>query len=267
MQKQRPQAPASLRVPFFDLQAFVAENTNFRVVLDTTQQSQLVAMCLRPQEDIGGEHHTQDQFIYSVKGQGMIRVGELDYVATSGTALIIPGGAHHNVTNQSKIATYHFYIIYSPPHHPPGEVQQRKPPMEQPSMQVAWRGEHVYDIAALWKLTEGLPTQQVEISRLMWVLEETFWSDAEGLGLDRPGVDISAMQVLRRPAISAYHWKAIQTADLSYPILIITLENGRLDVIDGIHRLAKAYAKGMRYISARFVPEDVLRKAVVNPVQ
>ena len=45
-------------------------NNNFRRVLYTAKNSQLVLMSLKPKEEIGSEVHQLDQFIRVEKGQG-----------------------------------------------------------------------------------------------------------------------------------------------------------------------------------------------------
>ena len=46
------------------------ENENFRKVLYTAKNSQLVLMALKPGEEIGEEIHTLDQFIRVEEGKG-----------------------------------------------------------------------------------------------------------------------------------------------------------------------------------------------------
>ncbi|MGD9245231.1 MAG: hypothetical protein PVH36_09885 [Desulfobacterales bacterium] len=48
------------------------ENENFRKVLNTAQNSQLVVMSLLPGEEIGMEVHDLDQFIRFEAGRGKV---------------------------------------------------------------------------------------------------------------------------------------------------------------------------------------------------
>ena len=48
------------------------QNDNFRKVLNTAQNSQLVVMSLLPGEDIGTEVHDLDQFIRIESGRGKV---------------------------------------------------------------------------------------------------------------------------------------------------------------------------------------------------
>ena len=55
-------------------------NNNFRKVLYTSQHSQLVLMCLQPNEDIGSEIHADnDQFFRIESGQGKCLIDGNEY--------------------------------------------------------------------------------------------------------------------------------------------------------------------------------------------
>src|SRR3989338_6525267 len=55
------------------------ENINFRKVLYTAKNSQLVVMSLKPKEEIGSEVHELDQFIRVEKGRGKPVWSGVDY--------------------------------------------------------------------------------------------------------------------------------------------------------------------------------------------
>jgi hypothetical protein len=54
-----------------DIEKATLENTDFRRVLYTGKNSQLVLMSLRPNEEIGEEVHSLDQFIRVESGDGL----------------------------------------------------------------------------------------------------------------------------------------------------------------------------------------------------
>jgi mannose-6-phosphate isomerase-like protein (cupin superfamily) len=94
------------------------ENNNFRKVLYTSKYSQLVLMSLRPGEDIGMEvHENADQFFRFEEGQGKCIINGNVYEVSSGSAVVVPVGAKHNVINTLKTGSLKFYTIYSPPLH------------------------------------------------------------------------------------------------------------------------------------------------------
>ncbi len=94
------------------------KNTNFRRVLYTGKNSQLVLMSLPPHEEIGMEVHDLDQFIRCEKGQGKV-VLEDGYVHefSDGWIVLVPEGLHHNIVNISETEDLKLYTLYSPPHH------------------------------------------------------------------------------------------------------------------------------------------------------
>ena len=103
------------------------ENNNFRKVLYTGKNTQLVLMSLKPREEIGLETHPEnDQFFRFEAGEGEVVIDGNKYQVTDGSAIIIPAGAEHNVTNTSDSEELKMYTIYSPPHHKDGIVRGTK---------------------------------------------------------------------------------------------------------------------------------------------
>jgi len=101
------------------------ENENFRRVLYTAKNSQLVLMTLRPGEEIGEEVHTLDQFIRIEEGEGKAVLDGVEHKIEDGSAVVIPAGMRHNVINDSD-EEMKLYTIYSPPEHKDGVVHPTK---------------------------------------------------------------------------------------------------------------------------------------------
>lgn len=102
------------------------KNTNFRKVLYTGPNSQLVVMSLKPNEDIGMEtHEGHDQFIRVDKGKAKFVVGNQEQEGGDGFAIVVPSGAKHNVINIGN-EDLKLYTIYSPPEHPDGTIHKTK---------------------------------------------------------------------------------------------------------------------------------------------
>jgi mannose-6-phosphate isomerase-like protein (cupin superfamily) len=98
-------------------------NEDFRRVLFTGPNTQLVLMTLRPGEDIGLEtHHGHDQFIRVEQGRGVVRLNGKESALEDGSAVVVPAGVEHNVVNTSDTAPLRLYTLYSPPEHPDGTV-------------------------------------------------------------------------------------------------------------------------------------------------
>lgn len=100
------------------LQEEAETNDNFRKVLYTSSQMQLVLMSLKPEEEIGLETHMEnDQFFRFESGEGKVVINKEEYLVKDGDAVMIPMGATHNVMNLSKTSDLKLYSLYSPPHH------------------------------------------------------------------------------------------------------------------------------------------------------
>jgi len=56
----------------------------------------------------------------------------------------------------------------------------------------------------------------------------------------------------------------VSRADLSAPILITKMSDGRLVVIDGAHRLQKAIQDNVVSLPAKFINDTVLRSALIT---
>ena len=103
------------------------ENTNFRKVLYTGKNSQLVVMSLNPMEEIGSEVHDDiDQFIRIEEGVGKAILDGVEHNLEDDFAVVIPAGTEHNIINTSETEVMKLYTIYSPPEHRDGVVHETK---------------------------------------------------------------------------------------------------------------------------------------------
>jgi mannose-6-phosphate isomerase-like protein (cupin superfamily) len=110
-----------------DIEDKTEKNVNFRQVLYTGVHSQLVVMSLLPGEEIGEETHVdRDQFIRVEEGRGIAMLNGEWVVLEEDSALVIPAGVKHNVTNTSPDEPLQLYTIYSPPEHPKGTIHRTK---------------------------------------------------------------------------------------------------------------------------------------------
>lgn len=102
-------------------------NKNYRKVVYTTHNSQLVYMTVRPGEEIGNEIHGVDQFIRVEAGQAqsILNNGEESKILTKNMAIIIPAGTWHNIKNNSDV-DLKIHTIYSGPNHLKDTVQPSK---------------------------------------------------------------------------------------------------------------------------------------------
>ena len=102
------------------------ENENFRKVLYTAKNMQLVVMSLNAKEEIGLETHPEhDQFIRVDKGSAKAILNGEESELVDGSCVIIPAGDEHNIVNTGD-GELKLYTIYSPPEHPDGTVHATK---------------------------------------------------------------------------------------------------------------------------------------------
>ncbi len=110
-----------------NLEELTLANENFRKVIYTAKNCQLVLMSLAPGEDIGLEtHEGGDQFFRFEMGSGEVVINETKYTVSAGDAVIVPMGAMHNVVNTSQTEKLKLYTLYTPPHHEDGVVRLTK---------------------------------------------------------------------------------------------------------------------------------------------
>jgi mannose-6-phosphate isomerase-like protein (cupin superfamily) len=102
------------------------ENDDFRRVLYTTNNCQLVLMCIPAGEDIGEEVHDVDQFIRIEEGEAQSVLDGVERELTDGSVVIIPAGVRHNITNTSTSDALRLYSLYTPPHHKDATVHTTK---------------------------------------------------------------------------------------------------------------------------------------------
>ncbi len=101
------------------------ENNNFRHVLYTDKNSQLVLMSLLPNEEIGEEIHDVDQFLRVEKGSGTAILDDVPHAISDGSVILVPMGTKHNVIN-SNSGDMKLYTLYMPPHHRDGVIHKTK---------------------------------------------------------------------------------------------------------------------------------------------
>jgi mannose-6-phosphate isomerase-like protein (cupin superfamily) len=110
-----------------NIETLTIGNSYFRQVVFTAAHSQLVIMCLQPNEDIGMEMHPNvDQFFRLEEGEGKVIMNGEEHVVKNGDAIIVPAGTQHNVINTSPSQPLKLYTIYSPPNHKDGVVHKTK---------------------------------------------------------------------------------------------------------------------------------------------
>ena len=92
----------------------------------------------------------------------------------------------------------------------------------------------------LFKLVIGKPVVKVALTQFKFIMNNNYWFDPDN-----------------EPPLSEFieHYKRVIEADLKYPI--IALSDGQ-DVLDGIHRLTKAFVNEYDYINVIYITKKEL---------
>lgn len=100
-----------------DIEELTEDNTDFRRVLYTGKNIQLVLMAIQPGEEIGEEvHDDRDQFFRIEKGKGEVWIDGNRTQVKGDDAIIVPAGARHNIVNNGD-KPLQLYTLYAPPEH------------------------------------------------------------------------------------------------------------------------------------------------------
>ena len=109
-----------------NIERLTVENQDFRRVLYTGKNLQLVLMTLPPGCDIGEEVHEDiDQFFRIEEGEGEVWIDGVANRVEDDFAVIVPAGARHNVVNTGS-NPLRLYTIYGPPEHKEGTLHRDK---------------------------------------------------------------------------------------------------------------------------------------------
>jgi mannose-6-phosphate isomerase-like protein (cupin superfamily) len=108
-----------------NIEDLAMKNNDFRRVLYTAKHCQLVVMALRPNEEIGAEVHTLDQFFRVEEGTGEAILDGVQTAIQAGFAVIVPAGAKHNIVNTGRVPLK-LYTLYAPPNHRDGVVHHTR---------------------------------------------------------------------------------------------------------------------------------------------
>jgi mannose-6-phosphate isomerase-like protein (cupin superfamily) len=107
-----------------NIEKLTEENDDFRRVLYTGHNLQLVLMAIQPGDEIGAEvHEDRDQFFRIEAGQGEVWIDDVCNKVKADDGVIVPQGAKHNVINTGN-EPLRLYTIYGPPEHIDGTVHK-----------------------------------------------------------------------------------------------------------------------------------------------
>jgi mannose-6-phosphate isomerase-like protein (cupin superfamily) len=99
-----------------DIEGIAVKNSEFRRVLYTAKNCQLVVMALESGGEIGAEVHTLDQFFRVEEGAGEAILDGVRTAIRAGFAVLVPAGTNHNIINTGSVPLK-LYTLYAPPNH------------------------------------------------------------------------------------------------------------------------------------------------------
>jgi mannose-6-phosphate isomerase-like protein (cupin superfamily) len=109
-----------------NIEDLTVKNDEFRRVIYTAKNCQLVVMALKPKEEIGAEVHKKvDQFFRVEEGSGEAVLDSVRTAIRAGFAIVVPAGMNHNIINTGSVPLK-LYTIYSPPNHRDGVVHHTR---------------------------------------------------------------------------------------------------------------------------------------------
>jgi mannose-6-phosphate isomerase-like protein (cupin superfamily) len=108
-----------------DIEGLAIKNDDFRRVLYTAKNCQLVLMALKPKEEIGAEVHKLDQFFRVEEGTGEAVLNGVRTPICAGFAVLVPAGVNHNIINSGDVPLK-LYTLYAPPTHRDGVVNHTR---------------------------------------------------------------------------------------------------------------------------------------------
>lgn len=108
-----------------NIESVSVKNENFRLVLYTAKNCQLVVMALNPKEEIGMEVHELDQFFRVEEGIGEAVLDGIHKIISAGFAVLVPAGTNHNIVNTGTVPMK-LYTLYSPPNHRDGVIHKTR---------------------------------------------------------------------------------------------------------------------------------------------
>jgi predicted alpha/beta hydrolase family esterase len=112
-----------------------------------------------------------------------------------------------------------------------------------------------WDSRNVWLI--DAPVEAMPIEQLTWIFDYPFW-DAE----NTDDYNLTPWEVINGPEGSPTHYERVMGADLTHPIDL--MENkGRLLILDGLHRLVKAYIDGQKTVAVRIIPRDKIPDILV----
>jgi mannose-6-phosphate isomerase-like protein (cupin superfamily) len=109
-----------------DIVMLARANDDFRRVVHSGEESQVVLMTIEAGGEIGEETHEDvDQVLVFVDGEGEAVIDGSPRPIAAGQLAFVPAGTRHNFRNTGS-EPLRLYTVYAPPEHPDGTVHRTK---------------------------------------------------------------------------------------------------------------------------------------------
>ena len=107
-----------------------------------------------------------------------------------------------------------------------------------------------WDKYKLWAL--DIPIEDMDVSLLEWQLDLPFWNH-EG-----KKYNLHPRLVLENIELYPDHKDRVLNADIKYPIDIMENQNGKLEILDGVHRLVRLMLEGNKKVKVCKIPRELI---------
>lgn len=97
-----------------------------------------------------------------------------------------------------------------------------------------------------------LPIVNIDIKKLIWHFDMPVWEKDK-----TDDWNLTPWEVIRKKKGTAGHQKRVQKTELKYPI-VVTRYRSKYVVLDGVHRLVKAYMNDEKKMKAKIIPRKHL---------
>ena len=106
----------------------------------------------------------------------------------------------------------------------------------------------IYSVDLMFLYIKTISSTKIIIKKLLPQLKINDWED------------LSPYEVIQNKNKSIEHYNRIINSDLRYPIII----NEEYQIIDGMHRLAKAYLNNKTTIKAYIINNKIMKKFIIG---
>jgi hypothetical protein len=97
-----------------------------------------------------------------------------------------------------------------------------------------------------------VPTEEMNIDELRWMIDIPFWEDDDG------NIVITPSEVIQNLDQFPKHRDRIQNSDTSFPLDIMKNKKGEWRTLDGLHRLVKQIFEGKATVRIRKIPPEMV---------